>query len=173
MAQNPFDALGLERRFDLDERAIRSAWLRRAAALHPDRADGDEGEVAREAARLNDAKRTLEDPERRADALLLLLGGPAREAEKGLPPAFLMEVMEIREALEEAVSAGDAGAVREHERWAEGRRAELIDEVERAFGAFRDQPDPDALREIRVTLNAWRYIERMLEQIEHPAGETP
>jgi len=41
MAQNPFDALGLERRFDLDERAIRGAWLRRAAALHPDRADGE------------------------------------------------------------------------------------------------------------------------------------
>jgi molecular chaperone HscB len=173
MLQDPFEALGLPRRFDLDARDIRRAWLARAADLHPDRAQGaaggaDEGEVARRAALLNDAKRTLEDPERRADALLVLLGGPAREEEKSLPPAFLMEVMEVREALEDAAASGDAGRITEHEAWADARRAALIDEVAGALAALTEPPDPGALRDIRVTLNAWRYIERMREQIDAP-----
>ncbi|MFG0275507.1 MAG: iron-sulfur cluster co-chaperone HscB C-terminal domain-containing protein [Phycisphaerales bacterium] len=173
MHQDPFEALGLSRRFDLEARDIRRAWRARAADLHPDRVGAlpggaDEGEIARRAALLNDAKRTLEDPERRADALLVLLGGPAREDEKSLPPAFLMEVMEIREDLEDAVGAADRERIASHEAWADTRRLALIDEVARAFAALADPPDGDALRDIRVTLNAWRYIERMREQIDAP-----
>lgn len=165
MPPDPFEALGLPRRFDLDLRRVRSAWLRRAAALHPDRQGaGDEDEIARRAAVLNEAKRTLEDPEQRADALLILLGGPAREQEKSLPPEFLMEIMSVRESLEEAVASGDDDRVQEHERWAAEQREEMIRRVGEAFEALADPPDAQALRDIRVTLNAWRYIERMLEQ---------
>lgn len=174
MDPDPFEALGLARRFDLDGRDIRAAWLRRAAELHPDRRPGaDDAEVARSAAILNDAARTLEDPERRADALLVLLGGPAREAEKALPPEFLTEVMAVREALEEAVASGDAARIAAHEAWGEARRAAIIDEVRAAFDALADPPGRDALRAIRVRLNAWRYIERMLEQIEPPGAGAP
>lgn len=176
MPQDPFEALGLPRRFDLDQRRVRSAWRRRAAELHPDRATGDRGsgpedpapadehEIARRAALLNEAKRALEDPERRADALLVLLGGPTREQEKSLPPEFLMEVMSVRESLEEAVSGGDDARVREHEQWALAQREDMIRRVGAALEALTDPPDADALRHIRTTLNAWRYIERMLEQ---------
>jgi len=45
MRPNPFAALGLPERPDLDDEAVRAAWRAIAAATHPDRADG--GDLAR------------------------------------------------------------------------------------------------------------------------------
>ena len=42
---NPFAALGLPERPDLDDQAVRAAWRQIAAATHPDRPDG--GDLAR------------------------------------------------------------------------------------------------------------------------------
>jgi hypothetical protein len=42
---NPFAALGLPERPDLDDETVRAAWRAIAAATHPDRADG--GDLAR------------------------------------------------------------------------------------------------------------------------------
>jgi hypothetical protein len=42
---NPFAALGLPERPDLDDETVRAAWRSIAAATHPDRADG--GDLAR------------------------------------------------------------------------------------------------------------------------------
>ncbi|TVQ60082.1 MAG: Fe-S protein assembly co-chaperone HscB [Phycisphaerales bacterium] len=169
---DPFVILGLPARFDLREADVRAAWLRRSAALHPDRADAnagmDEAERARAAAVLNDAKRTLEDPERRADALLLRLGGATKEQDKSIPPEVLMEMMEARETLEQAASAGDAAALDGSRAWAEERRAGHIERVGDLFARAGDPPDAAALRAVRAELNAWRYVERMLEQIDAP-----
>ena len=40
MSPNPFAALGLPERPDLDDETVRAAWRTIAAATHPDRADG-------------------------------------------------------------------------------------------------------------------------------------
>jgi hypothetical protein len=45
MSQNPFGALGLPERPDLDDETVRAAWRCIAAATHPDRPDG--GDLAR------------------------------------------------------------------------------------------------------------------------------
>jgi hypothetical protein len=45
MTTNPFDALGLPARPDLDDEQVRAAWRTLAAATHPDRPDG--GDLAR------------------------------------------------------------------------------------------------------------------------------
>lgn len=167
---DPFDLLGLPARFDLSEDEVRSAWLARAAEAHPDHADDplDPGESA---AALNDARRTLADPERRAGALLARLGGPSERDDTSLPPELLMEFMEAREALEEAVGSHDGAAIERSRAWALDRRESHI----RAVGAMFDEAhaagdrDPQramTLRAIRVELDAWRYAERMLEQID-------
>lgn len=168
---DPFDILGLPPTFDLDAETIRAAWLARCAHAHPDaRPPGGgahpDAETLRASAALNNARRTLEDPERRADALLLRLGGPSREQEKGLPPALLAAFMEAREALDEAKAAGESGAIESSREWAEGRRHAHIEEVRRKFQAMGNAPTPEALRAVRIELNAWRYATRMLEQID-------
>lgn len=163
MNPDPFDLLGVAAVFDLDPAELERAYLARSAALHPDLAAGD-ADVARRSAVLNQSKRILEDPERRADALLSRLGGPTREKHKALPDGFLAEIMETREAVEEA--GRDPGARARWEAWAEERRREHIAIVSGLFKALGEPPDPAALSAIRTRLNAWRYIERLIEQLD-------
>jgi len=160
--RDPSEVLGVERRFDLAESEIVRAWLRGSAGSHPDRG-GASGEAS---AALNEAKETLEDPERRADALLRLMGGAGASEDRTLPPELLAETMEIRERLEEAVRSGDEGARGEIEAWALERRAGHEAEVGRLFASVGDPPDEATLRAIRVELNAWRYTERLIEQLD-------
>lgn len=157
MVPDAFDLLGLEPRFDLDPAEVQRAFLAQSARLHPDRQTGDE--LA--AARLNTARQTLADPEQRATALLLRLGGPSKEQDRTLPDGFLPAMMEARERLEDARAARDAAAVDAWLEWAEGRRREHVAQVS---GLFAGQPVD--VRAVRRELNAWRYIERMIEQID-------
>lgn len=169
-ASDPFDLLGLDPSFDLDAQALRRAWLIRSSAAHPDHAGGalDPSTLERTSAALNDARRTLEDPERRASALLHRLGGPGEKDDKSLPPELLMEYMEQREILDEAKAGADTAAVEASRAWAHERRQSHIDACSRMFAEAlaEPNPNPETLRAIRVELNAWRYAERMLEQID-------
>lgn len=162
---DPFDILGLPARFDLGARDVERAWLDKSAALHPDAA-GSDPEAEGLAAALNEAKRVLSNPESRADAVLRRLGGPTREQERSLPPGFLMEIMEIREEIEAAAGKGDPAEAAKWEQWAEDRRGELIGSIGAKFAGLGERPDAGALRAIRVELNVWRYIERLVEQFE-------
>ncbi|GJM18901.1 MAG: hypothetical protein DHS20C14_11140 [Phycisphaeraceae bacterium] len=161
-----FEILGLERRFDLDPASIDLAYRARAAALHPDLADPDKAaDAARASAALNDARATLADPERRANALLAALGGPSPSEDRSLPRAFLMEMMDVRQEAEEECSAPEGLA--KWQAWADAQREEAIADVAALFAE-----SPDALAPIRERLNSWRYVERMIEQLD-PEHESP
>lgn len=169
MAADPYDILGLEPAFTIDAATLQRAYLERSAALHPDHAGEESGP---EAAALNEARRTLEDPERRAEALLRRLGGPAREADRSLPPGFLQEIMAVREQMEEEIASGDPARVDHWERWGRERRRGHIAEVGRLFreyiaaGGAGGKADPALLSAVRRELNVWRYTERLLEQVD-------
>lgn len=165
MGSDPFDLLGLPATFDLTSEQVERGYLRRVAALHPDLA-GDDGEAQARSAELNHARDVLRDAERRAEALLRRLGGPDKSNDKALPDGFLMDILETREAIEEAVGRGAARDPVEMERWrawARQRRGEYIALVS---ARFRDAKGDGALRAIRRELNAWRYIERLIEQLD-------
>ena len=74
---DPFHALGLERRPGLADDDIRAAWRRVAAATHPDRADGGDPAAFAAAAAAYTLLRTAAG---RGEALADLLGVPAAEA---------------------------------------------------------------------------------------------
>jgi Fe-S protein assembly co-chaperone HscB len=163
--EDPFSTLGLARRFDLSSADVQRAWLARAAEAHPDRAgEADDGEALRETAMLNEARRTLQDAERRADALLTLLGGPTREQEKGLNPEFLMGIMDVRQELESAQQARDESELARLREWADDERRAYSERIGAMFKGLGASPAADSLRAIRLALNEWRYIERMIEQ---------
>lgn len=154
---DPFLILGLPRRFDLDEAALRRAYLARVAAIHPDLTTEDAAQSA--SAELNQARELLGNPESRADVLLKLLGGPAKEADKSLPVGFLMDIMETREALDAALASKDASELERLNAWAHAQRQNYTEAVAAAFADAN-------LKNVRTTLNAWRYIERMIEQMD-------
>ena len=163
--QDPFTTLGLPARFDLSPEAIRRAHMARMGTVHPDVAGAsptDETQVAR----LNQARGVLEDPERRASALLARVGGPSKEQDKSLPAGFLMEIMETREGVEAAVASKDALSSDRWRAWAGEQRRGYAAAVGGMFAALGDPPAREALVAIRTRLNAWRYIERLIEQLD-------
>jgi molecular chaperone HscB len=151
---DPFAILGLPRRFDLTDAAVRRAFLAKVQSAHPD-AGGDQDIGAD----LTKARDTLLNPESRADALLLLLGGPAKDADKSLPPGFLMDIMETREALDAALASNTTPELERLKAWAHAERQNYTQAVATAFADAN-------LKNVRTTLNAWRYIERMIEQMD-------
>ncbi|MFP4243813.1 MAG: Fe-S protein assembly co-chaperone HscB [Ectothiorhodospira sp.] len=110
LKQNHFELLGLPQRFRIDPGALAEAYRRMQSALHPDRfaRAGDQARrlAVQGAAQVNEAYATLRDDGRRARYLLELQGMAVdEEKDTAQDPAFLMEQMELREALEAAEQA--------------------------------------------------------------------
>lgn len=169
---DPFAVLGLERAYEIDRARLQRAYLAEAAKWHPDRfADPIERRDAEQrSADVNRARDILADDEQRADALLALLGGPGKSDDKSLPDGFLMDILEVRQQLEEAVESGDAQGRREVEQWADEQRAGYRRRVSELFRGAGGAADGEALGAIRHELNAWRYIERLIEQVDPAEG---
>lgn len=174
MSDDPFDILGLAARFDLAGDEIERAYLRRAASAHPDvggAQSDEEGSWGGDGmSALNAAREALRDPERRANALLARLGGPTAQEERSLPAGYLMEVMETRERVESILREGGAGAREGVAKEAREARSAHERAVAALFASLGDPPEFERLREIRVRLNAWRYVERLIEQLDPPPG---
>jgi molecular chaperone HscB len=107
LADNDFVLFGLPERFGLDRAELDRRWRELQAKVHPDKFAA-EGAVAQRAAmqwsvRVNEAYKRLRDPLSRA-AYLCELRGARIEAERNtaMPPAFLLQQMQWREALDDA-----------------------------------------------------------------------
>lgn len=165
-----FDILGFPAVFRLDLHQVEDAYLRKAVELHPDLGGADPEEVAAAAAAINEAKRILQNPEARANLLLARLGGPSMQTERALPDGFLARMMSTREEIEEVIESGRTEDITRWRTWAAAERqryesdvAALFDEATEAATSSSQQSG--ALRSIRLKLNAWRYIERLIEQL--------
>lgn len=166
---DPFSTLGVQPRFDLDEAELHRRFIQASAANHPDRFTDplEQADAASRAATINDAYRTLHDPELRANALLEILGGPDKGADKSLPPALLTQMLEIRERMEEAIESQDEAELRELAGWAQAQRTEHVTRIAGLFiraAAESGQERMTILKQIRLELNALRYFQRMIEQ---------
>lgn len=171
-----FQVLGVAPRFDLSPRDLRAAWMRRAAAVHPDAGsvvDGGavDGGAVDQSARVNDAMRILADPIGRAQALLELRGAP--EVDGGaMPQPFLLEMMELRERAD--LCAGDAAATAALRDEAVSRRDEAVAEIARLFAhPSAGAMDAGAAREVIAQINVVRAFERMMEQLDREQGAAP
>jgi molecular chaperone HscB len=163
MTQDPFRTLGLPARFDLDPAEIERRYRDLQKALHPDRFAGAPAQQRRmslsRAVEVNEAYRTMRDDLARARALLALRGHEVRDGQPA-DPAFLMEVMERREALSEARGARDLAKARalgeEVRRESERTRAELV-------GLFAQEAEPARIADV---LSRMRYYRRFLDELE-------
>lgn len=173
---NPFARMGIDPTFALDTDALQARFLALSAEHHPDRFSdpADQADAADRIARINEAYQTLSDPERRANALLAVLGGPAPEDDKSLPQDLLSEMIDIRERQEEATESGDEAKIRELADWARDRRDTSLKRIAMLFkmATMGDDVQQEKLAIIRVELNALRYYERMIEQLPDLAGQT-
>lgn len=167
--RDPWSLLGLEPAFDIDAAALKKRLLRGSRLVHPDFHGGDEAARAlaeAHSARLNGAHEVLADDARRADALLALLGGPDERALREMPREFLVEVLEWNESLEEARAArGWSDSVARLKAELSARRAAELAAV-RAMLVPPPAPGAPTLAAVRARLNAVRYLDRALGEIE-------
>ena len=125
--QNHFELFHLPQQFAVDQKALDQAYRDVQNQVHPDKfasAPDAEKRVAMQwATRANEAYQTLKSPLRRATYLCELNGVDLQaESNTAMAPAFLMQQMEWREALDDARAGrelqglerldGELGAVR-------------------------------------------------------------
>ena len=164
--QDFFTLFGLPRRFAMDVDRLEQAYRDRQAQVHPDRhahrSDAEKRVAMQWATQVNEAYRTLRKPLLRARYLLELEGVDAGvETNTAMAPAFLMEQMEWREAVEEAREGGDVADL-EH---LHQRLAHHAHEMHASLGAQLDDPPPD-LEAAADTVRRLMVIEKLQEELD-------
>jgi len=114
--QNHFELFQLPVRFDVDMEALNAAYHEVQGRVHPDKfahaGDAEKRVAMQWATRANEAYQVLKHPLKRATYLCELNGVDLQtESNTSMPPAFLMQQMEWREALEEAQDGGNVAAL--------------------------------------------------------------
>ena len=140
--QNHFELFQLPQQFAIDLKALDQAYREVQSQVHPDkfaRSPDAEKRVAMQwATRANEAYQTLRSPLRRATYLCELQGVDLEtESNTSMAPAFLMQQMEWREALDDARAAKDVNALATLDNELEDTRREQLGQI----GAALDSAD--------------------------------
>ena len=165
-----FELFGLQPTFVLDRAQLDVQWKSLQREAHPDRF-ASEGASAQRIAmqwsvRINEAYNRLKDPLKRA-AYLCELNGAAVNAENNtsMPPAFLMQQMEWREALD------DCKAIK-----APASKMEALEKLLKEVDASQDQVLKQMAAMIDVDHNfpaavgqvrALMFIDKFSQEVQH------
>jgi len=164
LSADHFALFGLERGFAVDGERLRARYRELQQALHPDRfVSAPENErrwSVQAAGRVNDAYTTLKAPLPRAVYLLSLAGVEIdEETDTRMDPGFLMEQMELREAIEEVPGASDPQASLDALR---GRLRALETSSVEAFGRAIAAGDTAAAR---AEVRQWQFVDKLRREV--------
>jgi len=170
--KNYFELFGLPVQFDVDPSDLLTRYRDVQRQIHPDKfanASAEERRLSMQLTTLvNEGYQTLRDPVRRARYLLEVSGVPLNdETDTSMRPEFLMEQMELREALEEARTREDSLR----------RLAELANDIERRHAAKVDElracfaRGPDAFETTRNAVRELQFLGKLLNEIREQEEE--
>jgi molecular chaperone HscB len=158
-AVDHFTVAGVARGYALDLAELEERFREQSRKLHPDRFTTADARARRASlqwsVKLNEARRVLKDPIKRA-AYLLSLNGVQVPAMA--PPALLMEILELREALGEARAAGDDQKIQAMASAMRARLGEALRAVAEELGAAR-------FERAAAQLVAIRYFARFMDEV--------
>lgn len=180
-----FEFMGFPRQMALNDEQLQQRYYDLSREYHPDfHTQADEGrrqESLERSSLLNQAYRTLRDPFERARYLLALEWPDLPEEErKQIPPALLMEVMEMQEKIAEATFEENAEKKEEFGRELvdiekrlevkmKGLRGEL-DAISDAWSALPADADAETkqplLAKLNTLLNTRNYLRTLLATID-------
>lgn len=132
-SRNHFELFDLTPHFELDNTVLESAYRQLQSQVHPDKfahlSEAEKRASMQWSTRVNEAYQTLKSPLNRAAYLLQLHGINAlSETNTQLAPAFLMQQIEWREAIQDARASANLAALQQVER-----------EITSQTNAWRDQ----------------------------------
>lgn len=166
LCSNHFELFGLTVRFVLDQELLAERYREMQRGVHPDRyanaTDQERRLSVQRAAQINEAFQTLRDPLARAHYILGLKGVQVdNERDTGMDPVFLMEQMELREALSEVRERLDP----------QGELGRLFSDInariQTLIGLLEEQlagTTPEELREARDTVRKLQFLSRLREE---------
>jgi molecular chaperone HscB len=170
--QSHFDLFGLQPAFAVDRERLESAYREIQSRVHPDRF-AQAGDAERRASlqwttRVNEAYRTLRNPVSRASHILALNGvDVAFETNTAMPAQFLMEQMELREALEEATQSKDTTALEGLQKRIDADRRDIEQRLGARIDGERDYAGAaDLVRELKFLEKLEAEIDAAYEMIE-------
>jgi molecular chaperone HscB len=165
---DPFGALGIERQYALDLKEVEKRHRDLSRTLHPDKYAGsgahERSSALSNAVEVNEAWRIVRDPVKRGEALFRLAGISLGDSDEPKPgQMFLMDMMELRETLEDAKEKKELSRVRALGEDIESRAKA----VEAALGvAFLERTEKAALEPHVAKLGELRFYRRFLEEVE-------
>ena len=165
LSQDYFELFGLNPVFDIDPASLHAAQQRLQASHHPDRYVGSNEQDKRLsvqiASRVNQAYETLRDPVKRSRYLLEINGATLPDdSATTADTEFLMEQIELREAVEACRQGEDALARSEAiESRLEQRSMELARE-------FVERFDGGRLDEAIESSRKMQFVQRIQQQLD-------
>lgn len=164
LRQDFFTLFGLPRQHGLDVGQLELLYRDIQAKVHPDKhahlSDSEKRLAMQWSTHVNEAYQTLKDPLKRARYLLQLADHDVQlETNTAMPAAFLMEQMELREAVSDARDAGDADTLdRLHRRLKKDGRAE--------FGLLQQALDDQALERAGELVRQLMFQEKLIQEVD-------
>ena len=169
---NHFELFGLQPVFALDSEALERAYREIQSQVHPDRF-AHAGDAERRASlqwttRVNEAYRTLKSPVQRASHILFLHGvDVAFETNTAMPSQFLMQQMQLRETLEDAVATKNVPALASLQSKLEEDQGSLEKQIAQAIDQQKDYPRAAGLvRELQFLEKLEAEIDAAYETLE-------
>jgi molecular chaperone HscB len=162
LASDDFELFAVPRRFEQDRAVLDARWRALQAEVHPDRF-ASEGPAAQRVAmqwavRVNEAYQRLKDPLKRAAYLCELQGAEVDlQNNTAMPPQFLLQQMEWREALDEARSHEQVQALADE---VAARRQAALAELHKTLDEHKD---PQAAAE---QVRALMFVERFADDVD-------
>ncbi|KLV05994.1 cobalamin 5'-phosphate synthase [Photobacterium aquae] len=168
---NHFELFGLPFQFQLDGSLLSTQFRELQRRFHPDNfavaSERDRLLAVQKAAQINDAFQTLKNPVSRAEYMLSVNGHEIRGEQKTLQdPAFLMQQMELREALEEIPQASDPeSALFDFEQEASALYKTQLAQLEQLLDDESWDSAADAVRKLKFIVKLREEVERLEERL--------
>jgi molecular chaperone HscB len=156
---NAFSVLGIPERFAIDEVELKQNYRQLMGEFHPDRYHNstitDQEEMQEKSSAVTQAYQELIEPHTRAAHLMALLGKPMDEtmSQQVVGMEFLMEIMEIREAVDNVKDGNDEELrilLKQNEERFDAESLELEDSLEKG--------DLDAALRHTARLQYWNRV---------------
>jgi molecular chaperone HscB len=171
MMQNHFELFHLPQQFAIDLKALDAAYHEVQNQVHPDKfasaSDAEKRIAMQWATRANEAYKTLKSPFKRAAYLCELNGVDLQtESNTSMPPAFLMQQMEWREALDDARAQKDRAGLEGLENELRAARRQTLEQV----GALLDAGNfAQAAEKVRQLM----FLEKFADEVANVFEQLP
>ena len=159
--ENYFELFGIPVQLQVDTNALRPTFFALSRKFHPDffvgRSSGEQQEALEKTALLNKAWKTFQQPDELIRYVLEIHGYWQAGEKYELSPDFLMEVMEINEAMMESFTT--------EKKSLPNRRNALLQEMSVLVSSFFQEnpfyPTPEKLAALKEYYYRKKYFDRM------------